>query len=108
MMEKSFSFARSEARLVEKIIDDENVAINHIILAQGDYVPEHYSNSNVYLIIISGTMSLKLGEQEVRPYRAGTIVQVPYNVKMNIRNDNPSLLEFFVVKAPSPRHFSAG
>lgn len=107
MTEKTYSFSSSEAKLIEKIIDDENVAINHIVLAQGDRVPEHFSNSNVYLIIVRGTMWLKLDEQETRLYPAGTIVNVPYQIKMNISNQGPEVLEFFVVKSPSPRHFSS-
>lgn len=107
MTEKTYSFSSSEAKLIEKIIDDENVAINHIVLAQGDRVPEHFSNSNVYLIIVRGTMWLKLDEQETRLYPAGTIVNVPYQIKMNISNQGPQVLEFFVVKSPGPRHFSS-
>ncbi len=105
MIEKTYNFSGSESKLVEKIIDDENVAINHIVLAKGDRVPEHFSNSNVYLIIVRGAMWLKLDEQETCVYRAGTIVNIPYQIKMNISNEGPDLLEFFVIKSPSPKFF---
>ncbi|MBC7365008.1 MAG: hypothetical protein H5U07_10815, partial [Candidatus Aminicenantes bacterium] len=47
MIEKIYYFQPASAKLIERLIDDENLAINHIVLAQGDYVPEHFSNSNV-------------------------------------------------------------
>ena len=37
----------------------------------------------------------------------GTIVAVPFNQKMIIRNRGEETLEFFVVKAPNPRDMPA-
>ena len=107
MIEKTYRFQQASDKLIEKLIDDENLAINHIVLAQGDYVPEHFSNSNVYLLIIRGTMTLQLQNQEKHYYQAGTIINLPYHIKMNISNEGEELLEFFVVKAPNPRYFSS-
>ena len=105
MIEKTYGFQQTSGKLIERLIDDENLAINHIVLAQGDYVPEHFSNSNVYLLITRGSMTLQLQNQEKQLYRAGTIINVPCNIKMNISNQEEEILEFFVVKSPNPRHF---
>jgi quercetin dioxygenase-like cupin family protein len=105
MIEKKFLFQHVHSKLIEKIIDDENVNINHMVLPKGDALPEHYSNSNVYMLVIGGNITLKLDGQEEHIYPAGSILNIPYNTKMNIFNQHDDLLEFFVVKAPSPRFY---
>lgn len=103
MIETKYEFKTSDTKLVEKIVDDDNIHLNHIILAKNQHMPEHYSNSNVYLIITQGEMRLTLEEQEAHDYSHGSIVNVPFNTKMLIQNENSPLMEFFVVKSPNPR-----
>ena len=105
MVEKTYNFTRTSGKIIERIIDDENVAINHMILNKGEALPEHFSNSNVYMIVIRGTITIQLGDQPVHNYPAGTIINIPYNIKMNVSNQQEETLEFFVVKAPGPGHF---
>ena len=103
MLEKIYQFKQINEKLVEKLVDDENVNINHMVLPKGEKLPEHYSNSHVYMVVVRGTVSLVLDEQEENLYPAGSIVNIPFNTKMNVFNQNDEVLEFFVVKAPSPR-----
>lgn len=102
-MEKAYQFAKSDGRTIEKIVDDVNVNINHIILPPGEAVPVHVSNSHVHQIVVRGALSLSLEDGPSRRYAEGSIVAVPFNVKMSIRNEGEETLEFFVVKAPNPR-----
>lgn len=102
-MEKLYIFKPSDTKLIEKVLDDDEVMINHIILNQGDSLPEHDSNSNVYLMVVRGAITLQLGENPQVEYAHGTIVNIPGGVRMNISNGREDQLEFFVVKAPSPR-----
>jgi quercetin dioxygenase-like cupin family protein len=103
MLEKKYDFKASEEKMIEKIVDDDNLVINHMVLTKDTEVPPHFTNSNVYLVIIKGRMSLVLGDGEPAGYEKGNIVNVPFKVKMNIRNQSDEILEFFVVKAPNPR-----
>ncbi len=105
MLEKTYKFTKPEEKLIEKIIDDENVVLNHMILTKDTGLPEHYSNSNVYMIIIRGTMTIQLDEQEPHRYTSGEILNIPYNVKMNVKNFDDDILEFFVVKSPNPKDY---
>jgi len=107
MIEKIFNFTLTSEKVIEKIIADDNLAINHMVLNKGQALPEHFSNSNVYMIICRGTVTLQLAEKPARSYPAGTIVNIPYNIKMNVSNAHDDTLEFFVVKAPNPAHFQA-
>ncbi len=79
MIEKLYTYKDSDAKLVERIIDDENANVNHMIFKQGDALPEHNSNSNVYMIVIKGTVSLQLDKQESNEYPKGSIINIPFN-----------------------------
>lgn len=103
MLEKKYTYTKVDAKKVEKIVDDNNVVINHMTLSKDTGLPVHFSNSNVYMIIIRGKMSIALGEQDFHQYEEGEILNIPYNVKMDVRNVFEGILEFFVVKAPNPK-----
>ncbi|NPV82560.1 MAG: cupin domain-containing protein [Candidatus Aminicenantes bacterium] len=105
MIEKTYNFTRTDDKVIEKIIADDNVNINHMVLNKGQALPEHFSNSNVYMIVIRGRVTLQLADQPAHHYPAGTIINIPYNIKMNVSNQQDDTLEFFVVKAPSPSAF---
>ncbi len=103
MIEKTHPFTRTDSQTLEKIVDDERVNINHIVVEPGKAVPTHVSNSFVHQVIVRGTLSLSLEDGPASRHPAGTIVAVPFNTKMAISNEGPDTLEFFVVKAPNPR-----
>lgn len=103
MIEKLYSFTLSQEKSVEKILEDDNAAINHMVLPQGESLPEHYSNSNVNIIVIRGAISLVLDDTDEVTYPMGSIINIPYQTKMRITNSIETPLEFFVVKAPSPK-----
>ncbi|MDR2939510.1 MAG: cupin domain-containing protein [Clostridiales bacterium] len=104
-METKYNFSKSNEKLIEKIIDNDEVMINHMVLNKGDSIPEHNSNSNVYIIIVNGMLTLQLAGNPAKGYEQGDIVNIPFGVKMNITNGNDSQAEFFVIKAPSPRAY---
>lgn len=107
MVEQKFAFTVSDDKVIERILEDDNAAINHMVLRQGESLPEHYSNSNVYMIVVRGVVSLRLDEQEEKLYPAGSILAIPFRTKMNVSNQHPGVLELFVVKAPGPKRMAA-
>lgn len=104
MLEKQFKFNQSENKVIEHIIEDGNLGINHMILRFSEALPEHYSNSNVYMLVIRGTVTLQLNDEPASSYPAGSMLTIPFKTKMNVGNDSSETLEIFVVKAPSPRN----
>lgn len=105
MIEKIYKYAITDSKTIERIVDDEHSAINHMVLNNGEALPIHDSNSHVYLVIVRGKMSITLAEQDTHVYEVGNIVNVPYGIRMFIRNEEVPVLEFFVLKAPNPREF---
>lgn len=102
MIEEVFHLAQGDAKTIEKVVMDENLHYMHMILNQGEALPDHYSNSNVYMAVLRGTLSIGLGEQETHTYPKGSLLKIPFNTRMNVRNLHPAVLELTVVKAPAP------
>ncbi len=102
MIEQIFQIAQGNEFTIEKVIADENVHFNHMILGKSEGLPEHFSNSNVYMTAIRGLLSIGLDEQEIHEYSAGTVLKIPKGIKMNVQNLHDDILELIVVKAPAP------
>jgi quercetin dioxygenase-like cupin family protein len=106
MIETKYAFTLTDSKHIERILEDDNVGINHMVLPKGEALPEHYSNSNVYMIVVRGQITLQLNEEKPNSHPAGSILNIPFKTKMNVYNDQDEITEIFVVKAPSPRMMS--
>lgn len=104
MIEQVFNISTGNDRIIEKVIQDENIHYIHMVFNQGEGLPEHFSNATVYMTVVRGRLSIGLGEQAVCHYGAGTVLKIPINVRMNVRNSDDQVLELIVVKAPAPQH----
>ena len=102
MIEQIYNFSTGNEKSVERVIQDENVHYIHMVFNNGEGLPEHFSNSNVYMTVIRGKLSIGLNEQEVHEYPSGTVLKIPFKTKMNVKNLNDNVLELIVVKAPAP------
>lgn len=102
MIEKIYALSRSDEKAVEKVLFDENVHYLHMVFNKGEGLPEHFSNSHVYMTVVRGTLSIGLNEQDVHDYDAGTLLKIPFQTKMNVRNTHDATLELIIVKAPAP------
>ena len=73
-----------------------------MVFNKDEGLPEHFSNSNVYMTVVRGTLSIGHNDQEIHKYSNGTLLKIPVNTKMNVKNFNDETLELIVVKAPAP------
>lgn len=105
MIEQNFKLSQSTEKTVEKIVQDDNLDYIHMLFNKDEGLPVHYSNSNVYMTVLNGTLSITLDEQEIADYSSGTLLKIPYKTKMNVQNLHDDLLELIVIKAPAPRHY---
>lgn len=103
MIEQVFNLTLGNQKVVEKVIQDENIHYIHMIFNSGEGLPEHYSNSTVYMTVLRGTLSIKLNEEENHEHTAGSLLKIPVNTKMNVGNKNDEVLELIVIKAPAPQ-----
>lgn len=102
MIEKVYKMTFGNEKLVEKIIQDENVHYIHMTFNINEGLPEHYSNSTVYMTVLRGRLSIGLNDEAVNEYSAGSILKIPFNTKMNVKNLHEDVLELIVIKAPAP------
>ncbi len=103
MIEQEFRLSTKEEKTIQKVIADENVHYIHMVFKKGEGLTEHFSNSNVYMTVISGRLSIGLGDQDIHEYEAGVLLKIPSNTKMNVKNLHSETLELIVVKAPAPK-----
>ncbi|MDO5724803.1 MAG: cupin domain-containing protein [Tissierellia bacterium] len=104
MIEKIYNLKMTDEDIVEKVIADDYIHYNHMVLTKGNSLPVHNANSNVYMTVLRGTLSLDLEDQKTHAYTAGTIINIPKGTKMHPQNLNDEILEFIVIKAPAPKH----
>ncbi len=102
MIEQVFKLSVGNEKAVEKVLFDENINYIHMVFNRDEGVPEHFTNSNVYMTVVRGKLSIGLGDQETHEYEAGTLLKIPVHTKMNIKNPYTDTLELIVVKAPAP------
>ena len=103
MIEQIFKLSRGNEKAVEKVIFDENLHYLHMVFNKGEGLPEHFSNSNVYMTVVRGQLSIGLNDQDVHEYEGGTLLKIPFKTKMNVKNLHDATLELIVVKAPAPK-----
>ena len=104
MVEQIFKLSRGNEKAVEKVIFDENLHYLHMVFNKGEELPEHFSNSNVYMTVVRGKLSIGLNDQDIHEYEAGTLLKIPLQTKMNVKNLHDETLELIVVKAPAPKN----
>lgn len=102
MIEKVYQMTQSNEKIVEKIIQDENIHYIHMVFNMNEALPEHVSNATVYMTVLKGTLSIGLNDQDVNTYDAGSILKIPVDIKMNVKNLHQEVLELIIVKAPAP------
>jgi quercetin dioxygenase-like cupin family protein len=104
MIEQIFKLASGNNKAVEKVISDENLHYLHMVFNKNEGLPEHFSNSNVYMTIVRGKLSIGLNDQDIHEYEAGTLLKIPFQTKMNVKNMHDETLELIIVKAPAPKN----
>lgn len=103
MIEQIFQLKTGNEKTIEKIIQDENLNYIHMIFNKDEGLPEHFSNSNVYMTVLRGRLSIGLNDQGYHEYPAGSLLKIPFNTKMNVKNLHDETLELIIVKAPAPK-----
>lgn len=103
MVETVYALSKGNDKAVEKVVMDENVHYFHMVFNQNEGLPLHNANSNVYMTVVRGTLTIALDDQEPHRYEGGTLLVIPFGTRMNVGNKDVETLELIVVKAPAPK-----
>jgi quercetin dioxygenase-like cupin family protein len=104
MIEKVYKLSTKDEKIVERVLFDENIHYLHMVFNKEEGLPEHFSNSNVYMTVVRGKLSIGLNDQDVHVYEGGTMLKIPVQTKMNVKNLHEETLELIVVKSPAPQN----
>lgn len=102
LVEKVFYNTQTNEKTIEKVIIDDNVHYLHLVFPKGDGLPIHQSNANMYMTVVRGLLSIGLNNNDTQIYTKGTVLNIPCNTTMNVRNENEDILELIIVKTPVP------
>ena len=105
MVEKVFEMTKTHEKIIEKVFVNEHLQYTHAVFPQNDGLPLHQSNANVCMTVLKGTLSIGLNDEEVKTYLPMHVLWIPFNTKMNVRNEHQETLEILIIKAPAPGEF---
>lgn len=104
MVEQVFKLYQGNEKVIEKVLFDENIHYLHMVFNKDEGLPLHLANANVYMTVMQGKLSIGLNDQEIHEYEAGTLLKIPFQSKMNVKNLHKEKLELIIVKAPAPKN----
>ncbi len=96
------AFSSMREKTVERLVRNADVAISHMILPAGEAIEGHRANTHVYFIITHGMVTVRHSDTQEEKYVQGTVVHLPPDTWMELRNEGPGTFEMFVVRAPNP------
>lgn len=105
MINKIYEYAQTDSKVIEKIVNDDVAMINHMVLPKDECLPVHNANSNVYMIVVRGAVTLILDEAPPVRHEKGRILNIEYGTLMSVCNRDDEVLELIVIKAPGPSHY---
>lgn len=98
MIETVYNLYQGDEFKIEKLVMKQNGHYIHMVFPKGEGLPLHVSNAELFMTVLRGTLSLGLDEQDIQTYEKGTMLNIPFQTKMNVRNENDEVLELLVVK----------
>ena len=104
MIEKIFTLSDNTQKVIEAAIKDENIHYMHMVLPEGEGLPVHTTNANVYMTVVSGELAISLSDLEFKNYPARTVLKIQQGIKMDAKNNVSETLELIVIKAPAPQN----
>lgn len=101
MVEEIFKLSvPSNEKVVKNVISNEDFNYLQIVLNKGDKLAKYLSNTNTYITVVRGTLSISLDKQELHQYNTGILLKIPINTKIDVKNLHDDVLELIVIKVP--------
>ncbi len=98
MIEKTTNYSLEQQEALVNLVTNDSLIINHVVVPPGKIFPAHMTESEVYIIITTGTLTVNLNSQPDHSYCKNNMVSIPKGVMSGISNQGDVLTELFVVK----------
>jgi rubrerythrin len=93
----------TDEKFFETLVDREQVMINHAVVPVGGGFDAHHTDSNVYIQVLRGKITLTFADGRIAGFTGGQVIEIPYQTLMKIDNLETVPLEILVIKAPNPK-----
>ena len=93
-----FRYIQTDEKTIERVVQDDTLHINHMILPHGEGFPEHTANAQVYMTVLRGRLTLYLNGTQTDGYTAGDILKISRGTVMQGWNEHAETLELLIVK----------
>jgi quercetin dioxygenase-like cupin family protein len=97
-MNNVITLTASTAKKIERIVEDPQFHLVHMVFNTDEGLPIHPAHANLYMTVLSGTLSIQLNDEPLLIVRAKSVVKIPFGTVMNVRNLHPEQLELLVIK----------
>ena len=97
-MNNVIALTASTTKKVERLVEESQFHLVHMILNTDDGLPIHPAHANLYMTVLSGKLSIQLNDEPLLIVRAKSVVKIPMGTVMNVRNLHPEQLELLVIK----------
>ena len=88
----------STTKKVERLVEDPQFHLVHMIFNTDEGLPIHPAHANLYMTVLSGSLSIQLNDEPLLIVKAKSVVKIPFGTVMNVRNLHPEQLELLVIK----------
>lgn len=85
--------------LARTLVDHEHATIKQLYLEAGQTIPEHQVPLDVTFIILNGSGTIRIGEEQ-EEIKAYDVILCPKNTKMSVQAAKNSELSFLNIKTP--------
>ena len=100
---RSHQLTETNTKIFENLINCDPVMINHVVIEPGEGFDGHHTDSNVFIHIMRGRITLTFEDGSCERFTDGQLIEIPYQTFMKIDNAEDAPLELVVIKAPNPK-----
>ena len=100
---QAHQLTEANSQLFENLINSDPVMINHVVIAPGQGFDAHHTDSNVFIHILRGRITLTFADGSCERFTGDQLIEIPYRTFMKLENVDDDPLEIVVIKAPNPK-----
>jgi len=97
-MTNVFPLSASSSKKIERLIEDPQLHIVHMIFNIDEGLPIHPAHANLYMTVLSGSLSIQLNDDPLMIVKAKSVVKISMGTVMNVKNLHADQLELLVIK----------
>lgn len=98
-MAQLFKYTLTDEDTFENVFTEENLLLNHVVIPQNKYFEKHPTDARVHIIILRGTLSIAIEDEERVLYEKGAVIYVDKGIVSVLGNPGPEITELMVIKS---------